>query len=79
MTVTATEFKKNLGKYLDMAIEEDVLITKNGKPIAKLSNPYEERLEIAKSLFGILKEYDDGRDYDEVKWEAMKERYEIND
>ena len=79
MTITATEFKKNLGKYLDMAIEEDVLITKNGRPIAKLSNPYEEKLAIAESLFGMLKEYDDGRDYDEIRWEAMRERYEIND
>ena len=79
MTITATEFKNNLGKYLDMAVDEDILITKNGRPIAKLSNPYEERLETARSLAGVLKEHDDGRDYDEIKWEAMKERYETDD
>ena len=31
-TITATEFKTNLGKYLDSAIDgQEVIITKNGK------------------------------------------------
>ena len=54
MTITATELKKNLGKYLDMAIEEDGIITKNGHAIAKLSNPFMDKMEMATSLFGIL-------------------------
>ena len=33
---------------------EDVFITKNGKVAAKLTNPYQDRVETAKSLFGIL-------------------------
>jgi prevent-host-death family protein len=36
MEITATEFKMNLGKYLDAATREDVIITKNGKPVARL-------------------------------------------
>ena len=39
MSVTATEFKMNLGKYLMLAETEDVFITKNGKVVAKLANP----------------------------------------
>ena len=54
MIVTATEFKNNLGKYLALIDNEDVFITKNGKNIAKLSSAKESRIEIAKSLFGIL-------------------------
>lgn len=54
MSITATELKLNLGKYLLLAETEDIYITKNGKVIAKLSNPYQERVDIAKSLFGIL-------------------------
>lgn len=54
MTITATEFKMNMGKYLAQAAEQDVFITKNGKVIAKLSNPYVDRQEAARSLFGIL-------------------------
>ena len=33
---------------------EDIYITRNGKVIAKLSNPYQDRVDVAKSLFGIL-------------------------
>ena len=54
MSVTATELKNNLGKYLVLAATEDIFITKNGKVVAKLTNPYEDRVRTAKSLFGIL-------------------------
>ena len=54
MSITATELKSNLGKYLLLAATEDIFITKNGKVIAKLSNPHQDRLDMAKSLFGIL-------------------------
>lgn len=54
MSITATELKQNLGKYLLLSAQEDIYITKNGKVIAKLTNPYQNRVETAKSLFGIL-------------------------
>lgn len=54
MSITATELKKNLGKYLTLSATEDVFITKNGRVIAKLTNPNQNRVETAKSLFGIL-------------------------
>lgn len=54
MSITATELKNHLGKYLLLAATEDVFITRNGKTIAKLSNPNQDRVNIAKSLFGIL-------------------------
>lgn len=54
MSVTATELKNNLGKYLLLSATEDVYITKNGKVVAKLTNPHQDRVDIAKSLFGIL-------------------------
>ena len=54
MSITATELKNNLGKYLLLSATEDIFITKNGKVVAKLTNPYQDRVEVAKSLFGIL-------------------------
>ncbi len=54
MSITATELKLNLGKYLILAETEDIYITRNGKVVAKLSNPFQDRVDIAKSLFGIL-------------------------
>ena len=54
MSITATELKMNLGKYLMLAETEDIYITRNGKVVAKLSNPYQDRVDVAKSLFGVL-------------------------
>ena len=52
MSITATELKKNLNKYLMLAATEDVYITQYGKVVAKLSNPFQDRVDVAKSLFG---------------------------
>lgn len=51
MQVTATEFKLNLGKYLDMVLTEDIWITKNGKTVAKLINP---NISAVDSISGVL-------------------------
>lgn len=54
MSITATEFKMNLGKYLLMAASEDIYITRNGKTIAKLTAPYQDHLEIINFLYGSV-------------------------
>ena len=54
MSITATELKLNLGKYLKLAEQEDVFITRNGKVVAKLTNPNADRMEMAKSLLGVI-------------------------
>ena len=54
MSITATELKLNLSKYLLLAEQGDIYITRNGKVVAKLTNPYQDRVDLAKSLFGIL-------------------------
>lgn len=38
MSITATELKQNLGKYLLLSANEDIYITQNGKIVAKLTN-----------------------------------------
>ena len=54
MSITATELKANLSKYLLLSATQDIFITRNGKVISKLTNPFQERVDVAKSLFGIL-------------------------
>ena len=51
MIVTATEFKTNFGKYLDMLRSEDIFITRNGKTVAKMVNPNVSAVE---SISGML-------------------------
>jgi len=56
MVVTATQFKSSIGHYLDTVAEKkSVYITKNGKLIAKLSDPSEDKMSILDSLVGIIK------------------------
>ena len=54
MSITVTELRTNLSKYLVLSATEDIYVTKNGKVICKLTNPFQDRVDIAKSLFGIL-------------------------
>ena len=54
MSITATELKDNLNRYLSLAGSEDIFISKNGNTIAKLSNPNQDRINAARSLFGVL-------------------------
>lgn len=51
MTVTATEFKVNLGKYLDLVKEEDIYITRNGKTVAKMVNPHVSAVDSITGIF----------------------------
>ncbi|MBO4473346.1 MAG: type II toxin-antitoxin system prevent-host-death family antitoxin [Clostridiales bacterium] len=54
MSITATELKENLSKYLSLAAREDIYITQYGKIVAKLTSPFQDRVDIVESLFGVL-------------------------
>ena len=54
MSITATELKTNLSKYLLLSATEDIYITRNGKVISKLTNPFQDRVQLVESLVGIL-------------------------
>lgn len=76
MQVTATEFKSNLGRYFELVYDEDILITKNGKVIAKLINP---NVSAVDSISGILK----GHVSESVSRKTLRDErydgYEIHD
>jgi prevent-host-death family protein len=54
MIITATEFKANLGRYLELVADEEIVITRNGKRIAKLTDLANDKSNILRSLTGIL-------------------------
>ena len=72
MIVTATEFKTNFGKYLDMLTKEDIFITRNGKTIAKVINPQASAVD---SLRGMLKNVPSDIDLDSLREERLS-KYE---
>ena len=72
MIVTATEFKTNFGKYLELIAKEDVFITRNGKIIAKVVNP---QISAVDSLRGMLKDIPSDVDLDSLREERIS-KYE---
>ncbi|MCI8830700.1 MAG: type II toxin-antitoxin system Phd/YefM family antitoxin [Lachnospiraceae bacterium] len=72
MSVTATEFKTNFGKYLELIAKEDIFITRNGKTIAKVVNP---QISAVDSLRGMLKDVPADLDLDSVREERLS-KYE---
>jgi antitoxin (DNA-binding transcriptional repressor) of toxin-antitoxin stability system len=76
MVVTATEFKTNFGKYLDLLPKEDIFITRNGKTIAKVVNPHVSAVD---SISGLLT----GKVPDDLDRKSIREerisKYAIDD
>lgn len=70
MQITATELKTNMGKYLSMATKHDIYITRNGRTIAKLTNPAPDRVATLDSLIGIAK--NERMSLDEIRRERLE-------
>ena len=71
LTVTTTELKQNLGKYLALAHKQSIVITRNGIPVARLTAPQEKEQSLVSQLTGIIP--NDGTDMDDVRRERLKE------
>ena len=54
MYLNETQFKNNFEEYIKLASKEDIYITRNNRIIAKVSNPFVDKVRMAESLFGIL-------------------------
>ena len=54
MYLNETQFKNNFEEYINLASKEDIYITRNNRIIAKVSNPFVDKVRMAESLFGIL-------------------------
>ena len=74
MVVTATEFKANFGKYLELIAKEDIFITRNGKTVAKVVNP---QVTAVDSLRGMLNNFSSDVDLDSLREERLL-KYENN-
>jgi prevent-host-death family protein len=71
--ITTSEFKANLGKYLAIAGQEDIHITKNGANIAVLTAPKPKR-DWVDDIAGIIQ--DSGLGEKQFKAERLAHKYE---
>ena len=72
MCITATEFKKNLGKYLELGETQEILIMKNGRVRTRLVPVSIDVKEALDSLCGILPA---DADLDKAKLEYFEKKY----
>ena len=70
MTITASELKNNLGKYLDLAQTEDIYITKNGKQIIKIVSTKTRPLAFIDGVFKDVNISDE--EIKDMKWERLR-------
>ena len=54
MNVSIAELRKDTEKYVDMAREQDVYVTRNGKRVAKITAVTMNERSSAKALIGLL-------------------------
>jgi len=54
LQITATEFKSNFGKYLALLSKETIIITKNKKPVAKITSAIDDKVSMVQSIFGAV-------------------------
>jgi antitoxin (DNA-binding transcriptional repressor) of toxin-antitoxin stability system len=74
--VSATEFKTNFGKYLDLVAREVIHITKNGTAIAILTPPPKEPSWVD-DITGIIPSSD--IDIKQLKAERLAQKHENTD
>ena len=68
MVITATELRRNINKYIDLAHKENIIITKYGKEMVVLTSLKRKAFDY---LDGLLKDFD-YTDLDDIKWERLK-------
>ncbi len=77
---TATEVKNNFGKYLDMVMNgQQIMITKNGKEVARMVPKDEVVKSLTSQLLGILPDTIALEDEKEELTKALKEKHGITD
>lgn len=77
MTASSTELQNNFGKYLSIVIEgQQIIITKNGRKVARVIPEDAAVSYLTDSLTGILK---GNYDLDEAKDKELREKYEVAD
>ena len=76
LQITATDFKTNFGKYLTLAEQENILITKSGKSVVMLSGIKTDKVSDMKSLFGSVPYNGEAIDPKAYKAERLVKKYE---
>jgi prevent-host-death family protein len=56
MLINSSEFQNNVGKYIDLANHQEVVILRNGRPVARLVGMEKAVSFLTDKLTGVLPE-----------------------
>jgi len=59
MVVTSSDLKNHMAKYIKLAEKEDIIVTRNGKYVARLTGISKSETPLTDSLVGIIKHEED--------------------
>ncbi|MBQ0079093.1 MAG: type II toxin-antitoxin system Phd/YefM family antitoxin [Eubacterium sp.] len=76
MEITATEFKTNFGHYIDLVGQEELIITKNGKRVARLVKTEPTIVEKMSGLLASSNQVHDAKDWKNMR---LTEKYGEDD
>lgn len=69
--ISVSELKTNAGKYVTMAMDQDIMITKNGKVVAKLVTAKVDKKEAFKHFLSLFPEKGLDLDPEQVREERL--------
>jgi prevent-host-death family protein len=75
MIITSTEFQNKVGEFLQKVSAEDIVITKNGKEVARLIGANKSVSFLTDSLIGIIPQ---NTDIQNGKQEYFEDKYGVS-
>ena len=70
--ISVSDLKANAGKYVSLAQEQDIFITKNGKLVAKLVTAKQNKMDAFKHLMSLFPEDGLNLDPDKLREERLQ-------
>lgn len=75
MQITMEDFVENPEKYVDMAKDSDIMISRNGKDVARLTSVETPRMRAVRELLNLKGVLPPDTDLDAIREERLLKKY----
>ena len=55
LSISITDFRKDIKKYSELVKQEDIMVTSNGKPVMRIVDPTKDKKQKLMKLRGIVR------------------------
>lgn len=70
ISISISDFRKDMKKYSELVKQEDIMVTSNGKPVMRIVDPAKDKKQKVLKLRGVVKS---DKTYEEIMEEKLKE------